>query len=290
MVVDGKWGSQPGEFGRRRDPESNPEGPMAMVAMGHGEIAIVDQINRRVQRWKDGKPAGALSTGGDTVQDVAAGADGRTVLLDRLADRNVQVYDRDGNLANETALAGKNVPEGGVVTGVFADDQGIYVEREHGAVVRIADARGNADPDRPELPGRPTRDGRLYIAAQLLNRDAGTVMVRADDRASGQPAWQQEVAFGSPLQHLLMLDSDRNGMVYVAAATGRESPEPPYTIVDEAVVVARLGAGGAPRGTLTLPPLATADETFRPLSVDDDGSIYEMVFGPNGLQVVRYSF
>jgi len=259
------------------------------LAIARGEIAIVDQVNRRVQRFKDGKVSAILSIGGDTVQDLALFGD-KTVLLDRLADRNVQIYDREGKLENESQLVGKGIQEGGTVTGLFTDDDGIYVERSHDVVVRIADARGAADPARPELPGRPTRDGRLWISAQLLDRSSGVVAVRAIDRQSGQPAWQSEVPTNAPIQSLVMLDSDRNGMVYIAADVGTESPTPPYSIADESIQVTRLGTNGVQRGTLTLPPLSSADETFRPLTVDDDGNLYEMSATDSGLQVTRYTF
>jgi len=290
VVVSGKWGSQPGEFGRRADPESNPEGPMALVAGPHGEVDVVDQINRRVQRFKDGKPVGAISIGGDTVQDAVAGKDGRTLLLDRLADRNVQVYGADGKLQNELPIVGKGVPEGGGVTGLFSDDDGIYVEREHGSVVRVADANGAADPNRPELPGRPSRDGHLLLQAQLGDRMSGEITVRASDRASGQPAWTQQLSMGAMVLHIITLDSDRQGMAYLAVDVGRESPQPPYAITDERVVVLRLGSGGAPRGSITIPPFGSADETFRPIAIDDDGSVLVMTSGPQGLVVTRYQF
>lgn len=289
-VIEGAWGSALGQFGRRAESESNPEAPMAMIAGAGGEVAIVDQVNRRVQRFKDGRPGAPIAIGGDTVQDLAAGTDGRTVLLDRLVDKNIQVYGADGKLLNEAPLVGKGIPEGGGVTGVFADKDGIYVEREHGPLVRIADANGNSDPARPEMPGRPTRDGRLLISAAIADREQGQVVVRAFDRASGQPTWTQPVQLAAPLLHIVLLDSDRQGMVYLAAATGHESPSPPYSILDEAITVVRLGTGGAPRGAIDLPPIQTADETFRPLSVGDDGSIWMMVPGKAGMTVLRYVF
>ena len=289
LVIRGAWGSGPGQFGRKRDPESNPEAPMAMVAGAGGEVAIVDQVNRRVQRFAGGKLVGTVSVGGDTVQDIAMGEGGRTVLLDRLADRNVQIYDRDGKLLNEAALVGEGIPEGGGVTGVFTDDKGIYVEREHQALVRIADTSGNSVP-RQELPGRPTRDGRLLVTAVLVDRQAGTIQVKAIDRATLRPAWEQVISTGAMVLSVLMLDSDRNGMVYVAASTGHESPQPPFQIVDEAIVVARLGPGGQVRGMLQLPAVRSPDETFRSMSVDDNGSVYAMEPGPTGLSIVRYSF
>jgi hypothetical protein len=202
----------------------------------------------------------------------------------------VQVWGADGKLANEVPLVGKGITEGGATTGVFADEQGIYVEREHGAVVRVAGADGTSDPERPELAGRPSRDGRLLLRAAIADRAAGTFVVQAFDRASGAAAWTRTLSVGAPILHLLLLDSDRRGLIYAAAATGRESTEPPYPILDETITVARLDEQGAPRGTLVLPPLPAADETFRPLCVDDDGAIYEMVPTADALEVVRYSF
>ncbi len=291
LVIHGKWGSGPGEFGHRDAKESNPEAPMAIAAGPSGQLAIVDQVNGRVQRFDHGKPAGTISLGGETAQDLTFGADGRTIVLDRLGDRNVQVYDRDGKLVNEASFVGREISEGGNATGVFTDEAGaIYVEREHGNLYRVADAGGRTDPSHAELPGRPTRDGRQLIAAALGDQAAGTVVVNAFDRGSGSPIWSATVPVGAPIQSLLLLDSDAAGSIYVAASTGQESPSPPFQIVDEAVVVMRLDPSGTPNGRLVLPPLAQVAETFRPLSVDDSGAVYEMVAGPNGLDVMRFAF
>jgi hypothetical protein len=68
---------------------------MAITVAADGTPWCSTVINRRVQRWKDGKLVGSMPFGGDTVQDVVA--EGRTVLLDRLADRNLQIYDPTGS-------------------------------------------------------------------------------------------------------------------------------------------------------------------------------------------------
>jgi hypothetical protein len=287
LIVQGGWGGEPGQFGRRRDAESNPEGPMALAAQ-KGEVAVVDQINRRVQRFKDGKLAATIPFGGDTVQDLALAPGGRTVLLDRLADQAVQVYGPDGKLENQVPIVGKGIEEGGDVTGVFADDGGIYVERQHGSIVRVADASGKSDADRPELLGRPSRDGRYLLQVEMGNRDQ--LLVRATDRTTGELAWVQTVQTDAPILHVVMLDSDRSGNIYVAAEVGRESPEPPYGLADVHITALRLGPSGTPRGQLSLPGLTAADETFRPLTVDDDGVLYLMLAQDGGLSVLRFTF
>jgi hypothetical protein len=174
----GGWGSGPGKFGRKRAAESSPEGPMALSVAPDGSVVIIDQINRRIERFRDGH-SGVSTTpiGGDTVQDLALGPEGRMVLLDRFVDRGVQVYGPDGKLLNDVPLSGKT--ELGSLTGVFADEQGIYVEREHGMVQRLADANGNRTSGDRELPGRPSRDGQLVIAAAMLERQSGQLLVRA---------------------------------------------------------------------------------------------------------------
>lgn len=290
VVVKGAWGDKPGQFGRKRDPEANPEMPMAMIAGPNGEVDVLDQVNRRVQRFSGGKLIGSLSTGGDTLQDLAAGPDGRTLLLDRLADQNVQVYDSSGKLVNEVALVGGPIKEGGEVTGVFADDQGTYVEADHGTLVRIADANGQADPNRPELVGRPTKDGRLLVSAAISGRGAGEVTLSAFDRQTSRPEWTQPVTLGEPILHIVMLDSDRQGMIYLAGDVGEESSTPPYTIQNEQIVVVRLSEGGDLRGVIAIPFTPTGDENFRPMSVGDDGAVYLMVATDGGMSVMRYTF
>jgi outer membrane protein assembly factor BamB len=288
VVIQGGYGSEPGQFGRRRDPESNPEAPMAVAAGPNGQLAVVDQVNRRILRYKDGKLVGTIPTGGDTVQDIAFGHDGKLLVLDRLVDGNVQVYGADGKLANEVSIAGKGVTEGGSVTGVFSDENGIYVENDHDSVVRIADASGAADPNRPALVGRPSRDGRSLLAAEIADAAAGIVTVSAVDRSTGQPAWKQSIPLGSSILHIITLDSDANGLVYLAVDVGREVVG--AGVSDEKILLLRLGSGGAPRGLLAVPPMPTADESFRPITVGDDGSVYVMAAGDGGLAVTRYVF
>jgi hypothetical protein len=116
------------------------------------------------------------------------------------------------------------------------------------------------------------------------------VLVSAIDRSSGQPAWKQPIHLGIPIVHIITLDSDAAGLVYLAVDVGHETASAPFQIYDEHILVARLGSGGAPRGMLSIPPLPTADESFRPITVDDDGSLYVMVAGDNGLAVTRYVF
>src|SRR5262249_6518158 len=146
------------------------------------------------------------------------------------------------------------------------------------------------DPNRPEMVGRPSRDGRLLLQAQLGDRASGEVIVKAFDRASGQPVWTTPIALGAMVLHIITLDSDRQGSARPDGGAVAGHPRAPYQILDERMVIVRLGAGGVPRGSITIPPLGSADETFRPITIDDDGTVLVMSSGPQGLVVTRYSF
>ncbi|MBL8635031.1 MAG: hypothetical protein JNM40_17520 [Myxococcales bacterium] len=288
VVVKGGWGGGLGQFGHKRAAESSPEGPMALSVAPDGSVLIVDQINRRIERYRDGKPLSTTPIGGDTVQDLALLPEGRLAVLDRFVDKGVQIYDSDGKLLNDVALFGQH--ELGSLTGVFADARGVYVEREHGLLLRITDASGNRVTGERELPGRPSRDGQLVIAAALLERQSGQFLVRAIDRVKGSSVWERVIQLPTPILHMVMLDSDRQGRIYAAAVTALEEQVPPYRLTDEALIAVQLGRDGTERGRLKLPPLHGSDESFRPVTVDDDGRLYVMRSSESGLTVTRYMF
>ncbi|MSP15792.1 MAG: hypothetical protein EXR73_04100 [Myxococcales bacterium] len=291
VVVRGAWGAGQGDFGRRSGEEQNAEGPMAIASGPGGEVIVLDQVNARAVRFgPDGAVRGSVALGPDTAQDLAMSEDGRIAVLDRVGAGQVLLHGPDGVLAGQVPVAGGPIAEAGGATGVFIDAHGVWVEREHGELVRVAGTDGTADPDRPTQPGRPTRDGLAFVHASLPSRTDGIAQLRLFDR-DGQLLWQRSVAFGRPIVQLLLLDSDRAGRVYLGAHLGRESSEPPFMLVDQAIVIARYVAeGGVETGRLALPATDAPEEVLRPLAVTDEGAILQLVPGDAGVEIVRYEF
>lgn len=289
--VKGSWGTGPGEFGRRRDEEANAEGPMSLLPGPGGDLFVLDQVNARIQRFgPDGALEGGFPIGPDTAQDLVLDAQGRLAVLDRLGNAEVLLYDQEGRPLGQIPVVGGGITEGGGVTGIFADERGLYLEREHTEVIRIAGPDGTPDEDRPSDPGRPTRDGTMFLAALLADAKAGRAIVRAFDH-DGKVVWQRLVTFPTPILHLLLLDSDRRGHVYLGAYVAREGPPPAYDYTDEATIVVRLGQpDAADRGSLSLPANNEPEELFKELAVTDDGEILQMLVGPDGVKIVRYRF
>ena len=289
-IVSAGFGAGPNQLGGRAADESNPEGPMAIVA-GNGGLAVLDQVNARIVRYDlDGKPLGTIPIAPDTAQDIAVGPDGRVAVLDRVTDAQLLYYDENGKLIGQTPVVGGPIDESGGTTGVFADSTGVYIEREHGEVAHVLDADGKPDADRRTLPGRPLRDGSGSTQALLVDKAAAITTLRVFS-PTADLVWQRTVKFPAPIVSIVMLDSDRAGRVYIAAHLAIEDTAPPFALTNERIVVVRVDEKtGASLGSLTLPPPPGADEALRPLSVGDDGTVYQMLVGDNGVEIQAYTF
>lgn len=243
---------------------------MSLSVDRQGRVVVLDNVNGRLVRLS---PRGDVET---TVpltvqapQDVAVAPDGTTVVLDRLVDKSVALFSPDGKLVGELPVEGKNIDEGGSVTGVFADDTGVYVERQHGELTRIGDTKGQADTTRDTVPGRPSRDGKAFLSALIVDAAQGRATVTAVNRPSLAHRFTREVGFGGQLLHLSLLDSDQSGIIYFAGQVQRPAPSPP------ALVVWCLDpVDGRPLGKVEAPANDDADETFDELAVAETGGVY----------------
>jgi len=273
VVATFGWGSGQGKLGRNRPEEANPEGPMSLTRDAQGNTWVLDQVNNRLVKLdKNGKPAGEVPLPLQTPQDVAFTKDGTALVLDRLVDQAVALVGPDGKQLGELKVVGKGIEEGGAITGVFADGDDVYVEREHGDLVKLGDSKGKADLERPEVPGRPTRDGQSFISANITNAAAGRVAVTSIDRATKQHRYTREVPFGAPVAMLMLLDTDRSGVIYLAAVI--EMPGGPGGEPTPRMGILCLDPlDGRPIGSAVLPANTDADETFRELTVLDEGGV-----------------
>jgi hypothetical protein len=283
------WGSNAGQVGARAANESNPEGPMALVATKDG-VMVLDQVNGRVIKFgPDGKPLKEFPIGPDTAQDMAVDDKGRVAVLDRIHEGQVLMYDENGTLIGQVPVVGGALNEAGGATGVFIDETGVYVEREHTETVQVMGPGGLPLDNRPTLPGRPFRDGTGSAQASIGDRAAGIVKVLTFN-AQADFIWQRPIRFPAPIISIVLLDTDRQGRIFLGVHIANESPDPPHDLIDERIIVVGLAqADGSDKGSVVLPPPAEADESLRPLSIDDDGVIYQMLPSASGIEVLTYT-
>ena len=277
-----KWGSGLDELGRLSGKESNPEAPMSIAAGANGEVVVLDQVNGRlVKLGPDGKPISETRTTLAAPQDVAVGKDGTTAVLDRLGDKSVQILGPDGKVIGALPIEGKGIGEGGAVTGVFVDGDKVYVEREHQQLVLLGDTSGRPSDARTEIPGRPSRDGQSYLNAWIDSPPTTSFYVTSTQRDPESHRFTRQVTLMETAIGLLLLDTDRAGIIYVGALG--EAGDGSQSIV----LVCLEPLHGEILGETTLPPSTMPEETFRTLMVQDAGGVLYALPTEEGEQLLR---
>lgn len=258
---------------------------MSVAVTASGEVLVLDQVNGRLARFdRSGRATGSLPIALRAPQDVAVDREGTVVVLDRLGDKSVSFVDPSGREVGRLPLAGKGIPETGAVTGIFVDGKNVYAEREHGALVRIGQTDGTPG-DRAEIPGRPSRDGTLYLNAGVVDQGAGRVFVSAIDRATNEHRFTRELRFPGVVEHIVLLDSDLAGIVYFATLVDRT----PGTRGGETVALRCLEpTHGAAVGGAELPANTMPEETFRDAVVLDSGGVVYAVRTEQGVTYRRF--
>ena len=283
LLFVARWGGAADELGRERPPEGNPLGPMSVAVDAKGRLLVLDEVNARiVRRAADGK-LDHVRVDVKNPEDLAVGADGSSAVLDRFADKSVTVYDDYGKVRGKLPLLGDGISDTGSVTGVFVDSQ----RRLRGARARHAgqDRPTNGAPAEPrsEIPGRPSRDGLSYLNAGLIEASAGRVYVSSIVRATSAHRFTRELRLESTVRSILLLDSDKSGVVYFAAEVSRSAG-------DDAILLSCLdGESGAPVGSAVLPVNTLPEESFRDLIVLDGGGVIHALRTEAGVTYTLYS-
>lgn len=267
------WGSGPGELGRSAPQEGNPEAPMSLAVDGSGSAWIVDQVNARLMKVdRSGAPVSSVPLPVQAAQDLAVAKDGTMAIMDRLADKTVALLSPSGEVLGELKLQGKGLAEPGGATGVFIDGDDVYAEREHGDLVRLGSTRGVSDAERPEVPGRPSRDGRSWLSAAIGDRQQGTVLVTVIDRPSRAHRFTRSVSVGRGVAAIALLDSDASGVIYLGALVELDGSTPEQPRFGVAVLCLDPLDGRA-IGRASTDANTVPGETFRELTVSDEGGV-----------------
>ncbi len=288
VVLRTSWGSGPGQLGRKQAAESSPEGPASFLVDGDGRVFVLDQVNLRIQVYDQGRLKQSIPLPADTFEDLALMTDGSVAVLDRLSRRTVRVTNASGQLVSEVNLVGPGVGQGGAVTGLFARDDGLWVEVAHGRLVRITDASGHADPQRPWVAGRFTAGGSKVLSAALDGRYAAEIVTRPAVAGKVPAQHLARVAFDLRLAHLTALETDATGNVYLGALMMRHRQSAPFDVIEQRSEVVVVSPTGRELRRISLPAPVTGLEFFRSIRVSPDGTIWHLAFDAHGATLRRY--
>lgn len=220
-VVRVKTGSGSNQIGVVTPLEANPEGPMSFAVGKDGEIYILDQLNLRIQIFRDGNRVGSIPIRVDKgmhFKDMDLVPDGRIVLLANSYVKgheksNLLLVDSHGKILHAFPLGDLEwVGEIQIVTeGRLA---GIWVGLE-GRSARIASLDGKGT-ERIFVPGKVSLNGQGSINGKRTGRLTATVSRSQLDSLSNRDR-ERTIHFDMAVDHLLGIWEDRNGRVYVMA-------------------------------------------------------------------------
>ena len=267
------WGSGQGQVGRRRDPESVSEGPMAFTHGKDGSLYVLDQVNGRIlRRGPDGTWLAPIELSGVTAQDLRVDATGGVAVLDRLGDRSLQRYDAAGTAQGSVPLAQLGLVDAAGATGLFDNDSGgLFIEESlQGQGKRVVHSIDGG----PVLPGRPSRDGAQLVSAAIVSRTAGQLVVRALD-VGGTTRWESPIVTTPSIVSVILCDTDSDGNVYVGVIHAR-STHGSTELSDEQLDVWKLTRDGKTSAHAALTHPASGLDTLHELSVGADGTVWWM--------------
>jgi hypothetical protein len=287
IVFKTPWGSGPTELNHNIPQEASPEGPMSFVVDDSGRIFVLDQVNKRVQVYSSaGKHMKTIPLPGLTFSDIDIGPSGNLFLLDQWRHRAVLLIDDKGTVLKKVELAGKGITEMGCIWGMYSRHDGLWVECS-GNLVRICDASGGVDPERPMVRGIFSRDGSSLLTARKIG-DITAVVKRNRVGRSGTDTYT--LYFDIPIFGMTVVGTDESGNIYLWVSLLEESIEkgPPYSIEDSHGIVVVLDKMGKEKRRIYMPEPTRAEEVVRSIRMTPDGTIYQLMLGEEGATMWRY--
>lgn len=273
VVLRGPWGSGPGRFGKR-DEASRP-GPMSIAVDAAGTVHVLDQVNRRVQRWsRQGTPLDSLPVDSETVEQIALAGAAVWGLVFEPGDQPGYRVNRYGAFGRRLSVRlDRDVQP---VTGLFVSGSpqspDLWVEQDHDTQVQVVRRGVAVSGPRRRVLGRPYRgQPGVRLTARKLDQHRAVVL-RVDPKEGTSRLFEVQTAI--PLVAIQELDSDAGGAVYLGLYLAREGAAPDHAWYDQRKVVVAWRAGSAAQ--VVQMAHAQATDVFRPVAVGQDGALYQL--------------
>lgn len=215
-VLDARWGAGVGEAGLSGGPTSLRIGPSSFDVSAEGAVALLDEVNDRVQRWRGGKLVETVRVDVPAAtNDLAVAADGAMYVLDGRSSAGVppllRTFASDGTLVRARQIADRTWsqlrigPRGAVV---HQEPSEQWMPATDGATPldRGAQSRGGT-------AGRPLADGSQIV---VLRSGIGEVRLARVVGGAVRASWR--VTSATPLGEVQLAEATGNRIVLVVKA------------------------------------------------------------------------
>jgi hypothetical protein len=236
-VVAAAWGSEVGEAGLVGSRELGFVGPSSFDVAAEGSIAVLDQVNARVQHWsRVGVKATNLEVSGG-LADFALEPGGAMDVLEppsRVSPAPIlRSFRGDGTARWAQRLSDRTwaklaVGPAGPVVQQQPSEQWLPVA-EHGAALGRASQAGHGRPGQPFADGREVVVERVGSAELRLAELVGNMVVRS---------WR--ITSATPLGEVQLAEPHENGLVVVVKTYTDDRSEYLVLVLDRSGVVSSV--------------------------------------------------
>ncbi|MFN3480528.1 MAG: hypothetical protein ACK415_09090, partial [Thermodesulfovibrionales bacterium] len=283
-ILKARIGSDPDAIGVITLPEANPEGPMSFALSKNEEIYILDQINRRIQVFKQGKRIKTIPIPEETFIDIELLPGGKIVLLDSTVKKSVYIIDFRGKIINIIPLKGRLIPDVSLVAGIQVIEKGqwagIWVNID-GRSVMIADHNGT-EVERISVPGIFYQDGTGIFDVEKIG--GATVTLKIYEKGSLSRFNSSDLFLNVEIIHIIGIGTDTNGKIYLGLFTD-ESENKTEKLSNYIVII---NSGLQEIGRFKLDLQKTSHEIWRPIRISADGYVYQLVVNKHSVYIKKF--
>ncbi|MBW2524897.1 MAG: hypothetical protein JRI23_12005 [Deltaproteobacteria bacterium] len=285
VVLQLPWGAMGATLGRLDGQQGASEGPMSFAVPHADQMLVLDQVNERLARF-DAKGALIAETPivAPTIQEFEPWEDDTFVLLDRLVRQSLIIVDRHGGVIREEPIVGMGIPEGGLVSAMIAEPDGIWLEVGHVERVRVLDAQLAPCP-RTIRRGRPFSADHNLVAA--LDGPGAAALWLEHDQTQSVPA-KTQVQSARFIARIVWAEIDAGRNVHAMFHQLEYDPVDHVTVTFERVLGVRYDPWLREVGRFTSSRVIRRWEQFREFRVEPDGTTYQMAFDANGVTFLRW--
>jgi hypothetical protein len=275
-----KTGSGSDNLGIILPDEANPEGPMSFALGKDGEIYILDQLNFRIQVFKNNKRIKTIPIPKDKsldFKDLEVTPENKIVLAGeffkegRAEKTYIYMLDLDGKVLNliktEPCPPEIHIVAEGQYAGIWLCSQ------------RISSIDGK-ETDRIRVPGKLSSDSKRIIDAKIIG-EVSAVLYRSEENCLSR--WEPEVTvyFNMPIVNLLGIWDDIKGRIYLGAFLADEKRGRYSNLV--IIFSSDLREIGRVKLMVSGEPY----EIWRSVKVSPEGSIYQLYIDKKQYAVIK---
>jgi len=278
------WGSGGALLSRDDGRESIPQGPMSFAVEPDGSIWVLDAIARRLVRYgAGGELLSELALPASTFEDLELRG-GRLYVLDRLVRRSVLVLDAQGPIL-EVPVEGPGISEGGGISAMLAEEDGLWLEYEHQELVRVLDADAR-EGDRTVVAGRPVPGSSHRLRAWLDRGGRPRAWLELWPAAGGAPRASRSVPLDGPTPRIAWIQAGPGGLIAAIFHVVRAAA-PGATPTEENLGL-WLGPDLRILATFRSPYCLRAWQQQREFRLAPDGALIGMALTSEGVRFLRW--